>query len=283
VENDAASDTATTAHTYGSGAAGAGPGGSARTLAIVALIVALTAPYWEEPLLGSINIHLPAVRALAETTSALNRLDRRTTELDQQLGAVTAQLGKLQAELTQTTERANAAADRAGTLAMVGLGTALRRNGPFDLELASLRAVSPNQGEMKPLLDQIEPYAATGVPTVARLRQELSRQSSRIIWAERGFIPIAWVSRLLPWTHAGAAQPAAPADPAPQLLTQANAQLASGDLAGTVAIVQQIGEPHQEALADWIEDANARVAADAISQRLNDQIVQRAGGTAEKR
>jgi hypothetical protein len=36
--------------------------------------------------------------------------------------------------------------------------------------------------------------------------------------------------------------------------------------------VQSIGGLPQEALADWLEDAKARVAADALVQRLTDRI-----------
>jgi hypothetical protein len=36
---------------------------------------------------------------------------------------------------------------------------------------------------------------------------------------------------------------------------------------------------HQEALADCLEDAKARVAADAVVQQLNAQITQRVGKT----
>jgi hypothetical protein len=39
----------------------------------------------------------------------------------------------------------------------------------------------------------------------------------------------------------------------------------------------------QEALVDWLEDAKARVAADAVTQRLNDQIGQRVSRGAVQR
>ena len=256
-------------------------GNPARTIAIIAIVISLTAPFWEEAILGSINIHLPMARELAANSSALDSLDRRTADLEKQLGAATVQLGKLQAQLTETTARANAAADRTGTLAMVELVTALRRPGGFELELAAMRATAPNAGELKPLLDQLEPYAVTGVPTTAQLRQEFSHISTRIEWTERGYLSIAWVTRLLPWRHtANAAQTAAPPDNTAQLLGQANAQIGSGDLAGAVATAQLVGGTHQEALADWLEDAKARVAADAVAQRLNDQIAQHAGRAA---
>jgi hypothetical protein len=67
------------------------------------------------------------------------------------------------------------------------------------------------------------------------------------------------------------------------LLGQANGQLGSGDLAGAVATVQMVGGAHQEALVDWLEDAKARVAADAVTQRLNDQIGQRVSRGAAQR
>jgi hypothetical protein len=251
---------------------------SARTLAIIAIVVALTAPFWEGALLSSINIHMPLTSELAENGRALERLERRTGELEQQLGAVTTQLAKLQTQLNETAARANAAADRTATLAMMEMVTALRRPGGFELELAALRGTLPDQGELKPMLDQIEPYAVTGVPSVTRLRQEFSRISSRLEWTDRGYMSVAWVTRLLPWQRTASAAPAP--DATPQLLVQASTQLGSSDLAGAVATVQSITGVSQEALADWLEDAKARVATDAVVQRLNEQIGQRANKVA---
>jgi hypothetical protein len=281
VDHNEPHDATLSAHGEQPGGGAAAAANKARTLAIVAIVISLTAPFWEGPILGSINIHLPMTRELAENSQALDRLDRRTAALEQQLGAATAQLGKLQTQLSETTARANAAADRTGTLAMVELVTALHRPGGFELELAALRATTPDQAELKPLLDQIEPYAVTGVPSSAQLRQEFSRITSRIQWSERGNLSVAWVIHLMPWQrNANATQTVATPDNSSQLLNQAYAQINSGDLAGAVVTVQTIGGPHQEALADWLEDAKARVAADAVTQRLNDQIAQHTSKTA---
>lgn len=116
----------------------------------------------------------------------------------------------------------------------------------------------------------------TGVPTIGRLRQDFSHINLRVQWAERGFLSAAWVTRMLPWQRSAAAAPVPP-DNTPQLLNEAGAQIGSGDLAGAVTTVQMITGKEQEALADWLEDAKARVAADAIVQRLSDQISQRVG------
>ena len=244
-----------------------------RILAIAAIVVALTAPYWQGPVLGAIGLRPPASRALAANSAALDRLDRQSAELERGLGQTKADLEQLRSGLTTTGTRAAEALARANALAMVELATALRRDGAFDLELASLRAASPDPA-LKPLLDAIEPYAATGVPARARLRQDLARAATRITWTERGLVPVAWVSRLLPWQHGAAAAPAQP-DQAPKLLGQATAAVDGGDLPGAVDLVAQVGEPHQEALADWLEDARARVAADTLVRRLNDRIMQK--------
>ena len=244
-----------------------------RILAIAAIILALTAPYWQGPVLSGIGLRPAAMQALAANSAALDRLDRKSAELERGLGATKSEVDELRSGLATTSARAADALARASSLAMVELATALRRNGPFDLELASVRAAASDPA-IKPLLDAVEPYAATGVPATARLRQDLARIATRITWAERGLVPVAWVSRLLPWQR-GAAAPAQP-DPAPKLLGQATAALDGGDLPGAVDLVAQVGEPHQEALADWLEDARARAAADALIRRLNDRIVQKA-------
>lgn len=248
------------------------PATAARRLAIIAIIIAVTAPFWEGALLGAINIHLPMAAELADNARALERLDRRTADLEQQLGAATAQLGKLQAQLADTTGRANATAERTRTLAMVELVSALRRSGGFELELAAVRAAAPDAADLKPLLDQIEPYAVSGVPSAGQVSRDFSRINARLQWTDRGYLSIAWVTRLLPWQRAAVAQPALATDSAPQLLSQAGSQIGGGDLAGAIATLQTVGGTYQEALADWLEDAKARVAADAVAQRLQDQI-----------
>jgi len=243
---------------------------SARVLAIVAIVVAVTAPFWEGPLLSTINIHMPMATELAENARALDGLDHRASDLEKQLGGLTAQLAKTQAQLDKTTDRANAAANRTAMLATAELVTALRR-GSFQLELAAYRAIAPSQAEFKPMLDQIEPYAVTGVPTAAQIRQEFSRINSRIQWSSGGLLSVTWVTRMLPWRRS--ANGAAP-DNTSDLLSQASSQINSGDLAGAVATLQMVSGQHQEALADWLEDAKARIAADTITQRLSDQIDQ---------
>ncbi len=142
MDQNQASDSNQSAHGYQ--AASATPEkSSARRLAIVAIVVALTAPFWEGPLLASINIHMPMATELAENARALDTLDHRTATIEQQLGTVTTQLGKLQAQLNETTSRATAAAERTAALAMVELVTALRRPGGFELELAAVRTTAP--------------------------------------------------------------------------------------------------------------------------------------------
>jgi hypothetical protein len=272
----------TTSAGHGYGGSDAPRANSARTIAIVAIVIALTAPFWEGALLGSINIHMPMARELATNARELDRLDRRTAELEQQLGTATAQLGKLQTQVAEAANRANAAADRTATLAMVQLSTALRRSGGFELELAAFRAAVPDQGGLKPLLDQIEPYAVTGVPTSGRVRQELSSLSYRIRWSGRGYLSVAWVTHNLPWQRSANAAQTAPQIDTPRLLSQADTQVGNGELSAALATVQGIAGVDQEVLADWMEDAKARIAADAVAQRLEERVSQHPGQTAQK-
>jgi hypothetical protein len=283
VDHNGTQDTTPAGHGYGG--SDAPRANSARTIAIVAIVIALTAPFWEGALLGSINIHMPMARELATSARELDRLDRRTAELEQQLGTATAQLGKLQTQVAEAANRANAAVERTATLAMVQLSTALRRSGGFELELAAFRAAVPDQGGLKPLLDQIEAYAVTGVPSSARVKQELDSLSYRIRWSGRGYLSVAWVTHILPWQRSANAAQAAQAAPqvdTPRLLSQADTQVGNGELSAALATVQAIAGVDQEVLADWMEDAKARIAADAVAQRLEERVSQHPGQTAQK-
>ena len=118
-------------------------------LAAAALVVALTAPFWEDAALATFGIHTPLGRAAQQNTLAVMRQDRRTEDLSQRLAAATAKIAKQQAEFTTATQRADAAATLIRTLSLVRLSDTLRRPMPFAAELAMVRADGTDLGDLR--------------------------------------------------------------------------------------------------------------------------------------
>ena len=141
-------------------------------LAVVALAVAVTAPFWEDSVLSAIGMRTPAGRAAEQSTLAALRQERRIEDISQRLAAAMTQMTKQQAAFTAAMQRADASATLIRTMTLVRLSDTLRRPMPFTAELAVVRASGTDLGDLKPLLDQIEPYANTGIPGATQLRQE---------------------------------------------------------------------------------------------------------------
>jgi hypothetical protein len=238
-------------------------------LAAAALIVALTAPFWEDAALATFGIHTPLGRTAQQNTLAVMRQDRRTEDISQRLAAVTAQLAKQQAEFTAAMQRADAAAALIHTLSLVRLSDMLRRPMPFAAELAMVRADGTDLGDLRPLLDKIEPYANTGIPGTTQLRQEFGTLLDQV---PSGGSP-SWVAHLAVWAHLRGTPPtSADADPSLDLLQSASARLADVDIAGALDQTHQLSDAYRPVFANWSEDAQARVAADTIATRVSDMV-----------
>jgi hypothetical protein len=232
-------------------------------LAVAALVISIAAPFAADPLLGTINIRTPMSHRLAEATQQVSRLEQRSSELEQHLAAIMTQLAQQQTQTGQAAAQIDKIQVATRTLALVQFGAALRRPGPFDLELAVLRASGAAPPQFEPQLLKVEPYAATGVPGFAR--------------AEVGNMPMAWMNRLVAWPRGASSPSADPSQTDSKYLSDATSELNKLNLANAVAIVQPVAGLSRELLSDWIEDAQARVALDDLARRINDLVVQQQG------
>jgi hypothetical protein len=249
----------------------AAPGGRAFSLAVIAVAISLTAPFWEDAVLSVLGAHTPNGRVAEMSILAMERQDRRTADIGQRLATATEQLARQQAEFTAAMQRMDRSATLIRTMALVRLSDALRRPAPFAAELAVARASGTDLGDLKPLLDEIQAYADTGIPGVAQLRRDFHALTDQLARSDSG--GASWISSLTSWARPrGAAPMAVAADPSLELLQTATAQLADGDVAGALERTQQVGELYRPAFATWIEDARARVAADTLAERASDMV-----------
>jgi len=241
-------------------------------LAILALAVALTAPFWEDALLAAFGIRTPARQAAELSTIALLRQDRRTEDIAQRLTAAIAQMTKQQAEFTAAVQRSEAAANLIRMMSQVRLSETLRRPVPFAAELAVVRATGTDLGDLKPLLDRIEPYADTGIPGSNQLRQEFHALFGEVSAGERG-AGSSWLGSLAVWARLRSAAPAVVLpDPSVEAMQKASARLADMDMAGAVEQTRRIGDDYRPIFAAWLQDAEARVAADTLAEKVSDLV-----------
>jgi hypothetical protein len=80
-------------------------GTSALVVASIALVVSLTAPFWEDTVLSSIGIRTPAVGSAELDAAALARQDARLAGFEQRLVAATAQVDAMNGALAMATRR----------------------------------------------------------------------------------------------------------------------------------------------------------------------------------
>lgn len=241
-------------------------------LAMVAIAIALTTPFWEDSLLSLVGIRTPIGRAVEQSTLAVMRQDARTADIAQRLSAAMVEITHQQAQFAATMRRADATGAMIRTMALVRLSNTLRQPLPFADELVMVRATGTDLGELKPLLDQIQPYADTGIPGPAQLRHDFEALLDKVPHSDAGG---SWMSDIASWARLRSPPPPpAQPDPSPELLRAASERLANMDVAGAVDRVQHASDAYRSVFANWLEDAQARVAADRIADTVSEMVAQ---------
>jgi len=248
------------------------PPAATRALALAALVVAVSAPFWLDRVLALGGVQTPAGAGTAALRSALNAEERRVSALEARMDAAGADLARLRADVGQMAARQEALAGWSGLYALADLTGALRRSEPFALQLGVARAVSRLPADVGPLLEALAPYAAIGVPDAARVARDFGATATRLGWAGQASAPVAVVNRLISWSG----RQAAGSGETVRLVSAAGEQVVAGDLAGAIETIGKLDGPARDGFADWLDDAGARVAAERLVRRV-DLLV--AGGT----
>jgi len=88
-----------------------------------------------------------------------------------------------------------------------------------------------------------------------------------VLRPSRGLNPLNWMPGWMPFSR-----PPAEPDPARLGVRDAAANVAEGNYQGAVVILRQIQGPMGELFAGWVEDVQARQAADTIQRRTEEMI-----------
>lgn len=238
----------------------------------------------------------PVVAALADRVAALEQTVEQTVRApvpaeargeaaDAGLEAGLRQLSRELADL-----RAGAAANRSGPALVLAVGQmreALRTSEPFAEELEAVQALAADDPAVAEALAAFPGRAEAGIPTAAELAARFDGVAGAVVraaaeaggggWVEQALAGLASVVTVRPTgEEVGGTGPGA-------AVARAEARLGAGDLDGAVAALASLRGPAAAAVADWLDDARARLAAERGLKALHAHAVRvlaRAGGPA---
>lgn len=236
---------------------------SVNMLAGAAILVSLTAPFWIPSLLGSINIGFATERLAERTGAALGALQGRIAATDRATAEVGATASTVAADVTKAATRSALTADLIQQTTLADLAAALRAGQVFSARLQALQRAGSLKPDLAARIAQIAPYGETGVPTLAALRRDQRRLMQLVPGAEHGPDPMGWARRLI---YGGASQPRSALAEA---MGQARRHLRDDDLEAAVAVLTAVPDVKSAELAGWLDDAAARLAADALVRQAD--------------
>lgn len=221
------------------------------------------------------------VDALDALADAPARLDALATKLSD-LGARIDALGTARAAASK-----DAGADALRAVAILQLRDAILAGRPFESELETARALTPNDtgagtSAWSAALDALAPHAAAGVPALAALRASFPAVARAILAAPTSAASGDWVAGALRRISAlVTVRPAGPVEGTEPgaIVARAEARLADGDLAGAVAELDALDGPPAAAAKPWRAQAAARLDAErALGELGRGAVAARAPG-----
>lgn len=243
-------------------------------------VAVLSAPYWSPWVSKVTRIADPLRRTEQETA----RLARGATETDAKVASLAERVASLAGSLQSSAEASQTLRSAAVALAAADLRTALRRTGPFDIELATLRAVSVGDAEVEKAIADLAGIASSGAPSRAQLRSEFPHAAAAAVNAATPLPEAreadAWlgpVSSAFTQFRYLVHLETPPADSPYAVAQRARTKLSDEDLAGAAEDLSRLPDPLPPATADWVAQAKARVIADHAAAVLTTIALSRAG------
>jgi hypothetical protein len=205
-----------------------------------------------------------------------------TSDLAPQLTTLDQRIAKLEAalpELSTAIDRSAASAKSgAAAIAFANLRNAVAPGRPYAAELAALKSLIPDPGD----LGALPLHADTGIPTTAALAGTLTKLAETSAApppapAETSILDsmVASAKSAVSIRRIGADttgdEPAA-------VLARAEAALSQGDLAASIKEVESLPAPARDAFAGWLDDAKARASANDSLSKLESTVLASLGG-----
>lgn len=204
----------------------------------------------------------------AEQRAALQAASERVTsvrnEIEQRLEEVTGRLSALDEQRERSVGMA---------LAVDSLETAIQTGQPFGSALDLLTQLGRNDEVATQAVNQLQPSAESGVPTVAELAQQLRELESTLSPPEPNQ-PQDWLARTR--ANLQGLVDLHPADeeavPGQNAVRSASEALLLQDLEGAVSALEPLAAQGNAQAAAWVEAARARLEARAAVETLRQHV-----------
>jgi hypothetical protein len=225
------------------------------------------------------------IASLTQRLDQMSGLDAKVGELAPRLEALAPRLDALDqqvAALPKSNEQQHAVA----MIVAVGeLRSALAGDKSFAAELSTLNDLTQDdealRPRLKPIVEQLTPMADAGVPTLSQLaaafpateiaragEAELAGEVTDDNWFKRFWRGLGHsISEVITVRPTG---PDVEGDDTLARLARAEAKLGEGDLAAAVAEVKALTGLAAETAAEWLAQAEARLAIEAAAAQLAD-------------
>lgn len=215
-----------------------------------------------------------------ETSNAEAKADRgRIAEtLDKTLEATEGRVGLVESKVAEievgAAKAARAQTEAVFAVALADLKSAVDAGRPFAPELDVVKRAAP---EGLPMLAPLDGFAAVGVPSVTKLREDLPKVGRAMVDAVDGAPKDASLLDRM-WSHAAQAVRIRPAgetagEGVGAKVSRIESRMVAGDLPAALAAWKELPEPARRVSATWGAALEARVSVDAALKAQTSAVV----------
>jgi len=210
-------------------------------------------------------------QSIRDIQSSVAAAQGEVERLNGQVTGFGARLDQVDAALADRHQQALRA--EATILAVGQLRDALATSKPFAKQLAAVRAMVPGDTDMNAVLDQMQPFADTGVETTDDLTRDFGRLAPALVRSAIVGNGQSWwrqalyhVESVISIRRVGAD---VPGDSTEAVVARAEAKLDDDDLQGVVGTLQALTGVAADLASPWIHDAGHRIAVDGAEADLS--------------
>ncbi|HLJ19888.1 MAG TPA: mitofilin family membrane protein [Stellaceae bacterium] len=210
------------------------------------------------------------ITALAAAASSETAADA-TKAMQAQIQALSQKLDEQSKLIASLQSQKSAGAERADAALVVTVGqlrAALATPRPYAAELQAAEALAKDQPDALKQLQALDARAEHGIPTIDALAERFGAMAADVDRVAAPPVEGDWRERLIGGAkrffhiRSVAAGGASQANDPDDVLATAEAALKRNDLAGAVAALRRLQGPAADAAKPWLDDAEARLAAD---------------------
>jgi uroporphyrinogen-III synthase len=214
-------------------------------------------------------------------SATLKQLGDRLTVMETQASAASGLAQQVRSLEASTAMARDTASKLASSVLAVGqLVQAVGEGVPFARQLAAVRALGGDDPDIAQAAADLEPYAGSGVPTLASLRTQLLPTIRAIVNAAPATAGGTWSDRVINQlaslvTVRRTGPQAIARGGVDGIVAQAEGAMDAGDVQAAVTALERLDGASAEAAQDWLAKARMRLAADRALATLQQRALAR--------